>query len=416
MLINDQLVRDVLRAWIDDQNHPNRGRIPKPIPTEADLAVLLDTTLRASLLNEEGKPVLTSITWISPSDFDAHEIGRARESRLTLDFDTPITFEAHNIAKLSGIVNGKSGVLLACRAESGVHIWGICYFTRGTGPIGQVPAGTMEVRHFSPDYPTVILTGVGAAQITRGGTVIGRIEAGSFRKAQATVLTSYMLGQYLFRLIGIEVDFRSQSFSNEEEAAIAYTFRDCVEFIIDVLSQRRTGATIIFVPPELQGRALSESFTAWNVHGSLEIDRLQRARIRYGKQAQENASTSQILFRLVTDQALRDRLRNLVDLACVDGALLLTPSFEVIGFGVKLRSPKWDRDMKHGPVVQPVDLQELDFSRLGTRHNSARDFVGSIDGAVAFVASSDGPIRALVKSTEEKIWYWPDCRVSMFSR
>lgn len=416
MFINDQLVRDVLRAWIDDQNHPGRGRAQKPIPTEADLAALLDTTLRASFLKEEGKPVLTSITWVSPSDFDAHEIGRARESRLTLDFDTPIAFEAHNIAKLSGIVNGKSGALLACRAESGAHIWGICYFTRGTDPIGQIPAGTLEVHHSSPDYPTVTITGVASVQITRSGSVVGRIETGSFQKAQATVLTSYMLGQYLYRLIGIEVDFRTRTFKNEEETAIAFSFRDCVEFIIDVLSQRRTGATIIFVPPKLQGRALSESFTAWGIHGSLEIDRLQRARIRYGKQAQENASRSQILFRLVTDQALRDRLRNLVDLACVDGALLLTPSFEVIGFGVKLKSQKWDRELKHGPVVPEGELLELDFSRLGTRHNSARDFVGSINGAIAFVASSDGPIRALVKSTEEKIWYWPDCRVSMFSR
>lgn len=83
---------------------------------------------------------------------------------------------------------------------------------------------------------------------------------------------------------------------------------------------------------------------------------------------------------------------------------------------MKLKSPKWEQDVQHGPVIQPVEKQQqLDFSRLGTRHNSALNFVGSIEGAVAFVASSDGPIRALVKSTEEKVWYWPDCRVSMFA-
>ena len=131
----------------------------------------------------------------------------------------------------------------------------------------------------------------------------------------------------------------------------------------------------------------------------------------------ESTETSGHMFRLKIDQALRCRLRSLVDLAGIDGALLMTPSFDVIGFGMKLTAPKWDKkDVLHGPVAQDIEKQQLDFSRLGTRHNSALDFVGNIVGAVAFVASSDGPIRALVRSTEEKVWYWPDCRVTMFAK
>lgn len=327
-----------------------------------------------------------------------------RESRLTLEFDEPIAFEANNLAKLSGIVNGKTGTLLACRMESSAYIWGVCYFMRRTGSIGEIPAMVMKVRHFSPDYPTVTVTGVGSMQITRGGTVIGRVEGGEFMRAQATVLTSCMLGQYLNRLIG-------------EDADTAAAFKDCVEFIIEVLSERRAGAgaAVIFVPPSLKERALADADTAWKVHGSLEINQLQRARLNWQKEEQKSKSNESSLLRLKVDQALRHRLRNLVDLAGIDGALLLTPSFEVIGFGMKLKSPKWEQGAQHGPVIQPVEKQQLDFSRLATRHNSALNFVGSIEGAVAFVASSDGPIRALVKSTEEKIWYWPDCRVSMFA-
>ncbi len=416
MLLNNQLALDVLAAWASDQNHPYRDQSKKPIPNEQDLAVLLDTIFKASLLSEEGKPVSTSVTWVSRDDFEKHEIGRMRESRLTLDFDEPIAFEAHNLAKLSGIVNGKTGTLLACRTESGAYIWGVCYFMGGTGPIGEIPAMAMEVRHFSPDCPTVTVTGVGSMQITRGGTVIGRVEGGEFLQAQATILTSYMLGQYLYRLIGIEIDFNSRKFKSPEDADAARTFFDCVDFIIEVLSQRRTGATVIFVPSSLKERALAETDTAWKVHGSLEIDQMQRARLNYQKEAEESKNISGLLFRLKIDQALRHRLRSLVDLAGVDGAVLLTPTFEVIGFGMKLKSLKWEKDVQHGPVLQPIDKHQLDFSRLGTRHNSALNFVGSIEGAVAFVASSDGPIRALVRSTEEKIWYWPDCRVSMFAK
>jgi len=418
MLLNNQLALDVLTAWTYDQNHPHRGRSKKPIPSEKDLAALLDIMFMASLLYEEGKPVLASVTWISRNDFEKQEIGRMRNSRLTLEFDTPIAFEAHNLAKLSGIANGKTSTLLACGVESGAHIWGVCYFMRGTGSIGEIPAHPMEVLHSSPDYPTVTVTGVGSMQITRSGTVIGRVEGGKFLQAQATVLTSYMLGQYLYRLIGIEVDFTNRRFKSDEDADAATSFFNCVDFIIEVLSQRRTGATVIFVPPGLKERALAETDTAWKVHGSLEIEQLQRARLKFQKQGNESKSTSGILFRLKIDQALRHRLRSIVDLASIDGAVLLTPSFEVIGFGIKLKSQKWEKDVQHGPVVQPIDIEkeQLCFSRLGTRHNSALNFVGSIEGAIAFVASSDGPIRALVRSTVEKVWYWPDCRVSMFAK
>jgi hypothetical protein len=225
-----------------------------------------------------------------------------------------------------------------------------------------------------------------------------------------------MLGQYLYRLIDIDVDLLSRKFKNNEDADVATSFFNCVDFIIEVLSQRRAGATVIFVPLGLQKRALEETDTAWKVHGSLEIDQLQRTRQNWQKEADKSKNMAGVLFRLKADQALRHRLRSLVDLAGIDGAVLLTPSFEVIGFGIKLKSPKWERDVQHGPLVQPVETQQLDFSRLGTRHNSALNFVGSIEGSIAFVASSDGPIRALVKSTEEKIWYWPDCRVSMFAK
>src|SRR6266568_3550853 len=292
MLLNNQLALDVLSAWTDDQNHPHRGRYKKPIPSEKDLAVLLDTMFMASLLHEEGKPVSTSVAWVSQTDFENQEIGRMRKSRLTLEFDAAIDFEAHNLAKLSGIVNGKTATLLAYRTESSAHIWGVCYFMRGSGSIGEIPAHPMEVLHSSPDYPTVTVTGVGSMQITRSGTVIGRVEGGKFLQAQATVLTSFMLGQYLYSLIGIDVDLTSRKFKRDEDADAARSFFDCVDFILEVLSQRRTGATVIFVPPSQKESALAETDTAWKVHGSLEIEQLQLARLKLQKRANESYNTS----------------------------------------------------------------------------------------------------------------------------
>jgi hypothetical protein len=367
-----------------------------------------------SLLREEGRPVLTSVTWVSIKEFEDREIGRMRESRLALEFQSPLAFEAHTLSKLSGIVNGKTGALLVSNSDSGPQVWGVCYFMGRTGALGEIPVADMRVRHFGPDCPTVTITGAGSMNITRGDSVIGRIESGKFLRAHPTVLTSHMLGQYLYRLIDMEIDLGKRTFKNEQEGAIARVFFHCIEFIIEVLSQRRVGATIIFVHPHQRDEALKIAYSSWSVRGSLEIALLQKARLEYSEQASEMRNMAFALKRLKIDQALRQRLRSLIDLAAIDGALLLSPSFDVIGFGMKLTAAKWEKTIEHGPVVG--EKQQVDFSRLGTRHNSALNFVGAIGGAVAFVASSDGPIRALVRSTEEKVWYWPDSRVSMFAK
>ncbi len=414
MLINSQLVLDVLNAWVSDQDHPHRGRSAKPIPPEQDFAVLLNTMFQLSLLREEGRPVLMSVTWVSMKEFEDCEVGRMRESRLTLEFHSPLAFEAYNVIKLSGIVNGKTGALLVANSDSGPQVWGVCYFIGRTGALGEIPAGDMRVRHLSPDYPTVTITGAGSMDITRSDSVIGRIESGKFLRPQPTVLTSHMLGQYLYRLIDIEIDFRRKTFKNEQESAVARVFFHCIEFIIEVLSQRRVGATVIFVHPRQIDDAPKSAHSPWSVRGSLEIALLQNARLEYSERASKTRNIAHHLHRLKIDQALRQRLRSLIDLTAIDGALLLSPSFDVIGFGMKLAAPKWEKSIEHGPVEGEKQL--VDFSRLGTRHNPALNFIGTIGGAVAFVASSDGPIRALVKSTDEKVWYWPDSRISMFAK
>lgn len=416
MLLNRQLALDVLSAWERDQSDPHRGRLKKTIPSEQDFYDMLDLMFQTSLLTEEGKSVLTSVTWISQDDFNTQEVGQFRRSKLTLNFDTPITCSARNLTKLNGVVNGKTGTLLIFRQEPEICIWGICYFMGKIGPFGEIPASTEETRHFSPDRPTITIMGIGSLQISRGGSIIGRIENGKFMESQPSVLTSYMLGQYTDRLIGVELNLATNRFNSPSDANISYQLRDCIDFIVEILSQRRVGATVILVPNDKIELAQSETDTAWGVSGTIEIKDLQQGILKHLEQARNPQRFSNVLFALKNQQALRYRLRSLMDLAGIDGALLLTPSFEVIGFGMKIKSQKWPGQIHHGPIDDPTKTQDLDFSRLGTRHNSALNFVGRVNGAIAFVASSDGPIRALVKSTEEKIWYWPDCRVSMFTK
>ena len=249
--------------------------------------------------------------------FSKFELPKWRETELCLYFDSPIDFEAKNLAKMNGIANGNSSTLLAYGTQTNSYIWGICYFGTENEVIGSIPVQTMSTRHFAPDCPTITITGVGSLQVSRGHSIIGRVEIGKFFPSHPEVFTSGMLGKYLYRLIGIEIDLESRKFKDEKESTIARTYKSCIEYLIEVLAQRKLGATIVFVPEDIS----IENFfdCSWRVTGSLEIGVLQKNKINFANTKDISGS----LFELKMSKSLRSRLRNIADLAKMDGALLL---------------------------------------------------------------------------------------------
>lgn len=146
-----------------------------------------------------------------------------------------------------------------------------------------------------------------------------------------------------------------------------------------------------------------------NSEGSLNIEELIDTRIRYTQ------TKSSLLSTIAVDKELRGRLESLVRLASLDGALLLKPNFDLIGFGVKLFAPDFKGQVQTGQDGFGRSRGLIDFKRFGMRHNSALRFIASVSGSVGFVASEDGPIRGLTKVSDEAVNCWPDCRVSMFA-
>lgn len=416
MLINEQLVQDVKTAWAEDQNHPHRGQEKRELPSFEDFGLLLDTVFQASLYQEEGESIQTSVSWLSRQQFDAEEIPRRRDTPLCLKFDAPIPLEARNLAKLNGVASGRTSSLLAHRENGAPVIWGICFSMGSSGPIGQIPATSNQTRHFRPDCPTATTTGIGSIELTRGDSVIAHIDKGKYLPTQPTVMTSYMLGQYLYALAGVKVDLQNRRFASEGDAEMVASLLKPLELLLDVISQRRIGATVVLLPKASIPQTQAVTSIAWSVSGSLEINSLLAERTRLEQKLRASGDSTGSLMKLKIDLALTHRIRSLVDLAAIDGALLLTPEFEVVSFGTKLRASKWEGHIRPGPVAFEDKSQPLEFSKLGTRHNSAADFVGEIPEAIAFVASADGPIRAIVKHSADKLYYWPDCRVTMFAR
>ena len=103
---------------------------------------------------------------------------------------------------------------------------------------------------------------------------------------------------------------------------------------------------------------------------------------------------------------LRAEIRGIARLSRADGALILDSHFTPLRLASRLRAPTWSGDVIIG---QGLYSEGLSFNRqaYGTRHNSAIDFVGAAPPSIAFVISSDGPIRVFAKQADV-LTAWPD--------
>lgn len=412
MIINSNIVEEVREAWIRDQEHPYKGREQQIFLDQECLAELMDIAFRASLVSEEGTPVRGTLVWLSPEDLYAKEMPRRRETPLVVRLSVPRSLDAEILGKLAPATIGGGGCLLVSWIDDGLKVWGLIYSSRRQEQLSEVPAAIPEARHFLPDALTIEITGTGSLTISRAGGVIGRIHRGEFARALPTPFNSKAMGPALYDLF--EINVIDGKFLTERDGSRAAILFECLEYLLLKLTRRGGGACLIFVPDSSLSRARQAAQFPWDSEGGLELGKLIQARIHYGEQARSNSLSS--VFVQKANEALRERLDGIAALATLDGATLLTPRFDVIGFGVRLQAASFVGSVQEGENgIGSADYKKIDFSRFGTRHNSALRFVASVDGTIAFVVSTDGPIRGLARHSDEAIRCWPDCRISMFT-
>lgn len=111
------------------------------------------------------------------------------------------------------------------------------------------------------------------------------------------------------------------------------------------------------------------------------------------------------------ERQLIDNSRFLSRLTQVDGALVLTDKFRVLGFGAIIL-PEGKGDQKFRLCYDEVgkDSLTMDYGVYGTRHRSAIEFCKSID-SVAFIISQDGAVKA-VRKTSDEMYVWPSILLS----
>lgn len=420
MLISEDLVAQVRHAWIADQQHPHRARRKRAVPDSERLGILLDIVFRTSMIPEEGRHVRANVAWLSVADFREHEMNHARASELALKFERPMRLDPAVLAKLGKTTERGSSSLLVDWLDGdddAPMIWGMIYYLRRARTLDEIPATAEEGIHAAPDCPILSIEGIGSISITRGDALIGRITRGEFSRAAPTPPSFYThpMGMILHELFGVRMALKAGGYVDDGDNSYGYGRLECLKYLLESLGRQAGGALVVFIPEGSMRDAAEYTEFPWAATGSLELRDLLRARIRHQiEKAQEKDQTSASCA-TATQALMRGRLDAIARLASIDGALLLSPEFEVIGFGTRLRAPAWSGNVMEGADGFGGGGQPFDVSRLGARHASALLYVAALPGTVAFVVSADGPIRALARKGHGPVHCWPDCRLSILA-
>ena len=104
------------------------------------------------------------------------------------------------------------------------------------------------------------------------------------------------------------------------------------------------------------------------------------------------------------DKKIQDIAKSIASLTGVDGALVITTQFKVLGFGGEIVATS--RNL-NSVITVSDQRREVSIDSLGTRHRSAFRFCSSFEDSVVFIVSSDGGVKA-AKRHGPDLLFWPD--------
>jgi len=218
-----------------------------------------------------------------------------------------------------------------------------------------------------------------------------------------------------------------------EDDGLAFAHEAFIESILLYTAELHHGGTLLFVPDEItheDPRLLSRVSIKYvlpntrprNALVSAMATRLKRNALAERLQNRRTVKAGELeqLSALESDQeecedAARDAARFIASLTSVDGAVVLTDTLRIIGFGAEVTAGSSGGDEIHvAQTAEAAETKKLRFAEYGTRHRSAFRFVSSMEPSVAFIMSQDGGVKA-VKQVGSKLVMWPYFQIGFTS-
>ena len=398
-----------------------------PLPEPPVLEDLLSTCYQASLLREEERPVTFRLVLAEPERFPAKEGPPSGFHRL--EFPEPRSFDVGELRQLSPAADFyRSLVGVKLDAERGLEVWGLVH----SGPrwVRSFEGGRGA---FQPLPPSLVIhvAGPGRLEVRKGSIAVARLEEGRLSSSSRTVYESRWLPDSFApvreELMDLHLEARAEAAEHWAKLDLDVTRKIAQHMVRRMISTVRSsyhGGTILIVPPDR-----TDEFSGGNRYIDIKYKFSEgepRRRYRtlivgimntlaevHGRDGEAPNTVGWDEYEASGDEALSDleeaifEMSHLIaGLSAVDGAVVMTQRFELLGFGGEISGAlPAVRTVARALDVEGDHVVKESTEGVGTRHRSAYRFCNGIIDAIAVVVSQDANAR-WIKWKNGMVTYW----------
>ena len=397
-------------------------------PPRAVLEDLLSICYQASLLSEEQRPVSFRLILAEPTRFPPGQGPPDGLHCLTLAQGRP--FNPLELRRLSPAADFYRSLLgVSWNEHEGLRIWGILH--SGTRWLQNFYGGRGRPQALPPAL-VLSVTAPGRLTVGFGSRVVARLEGGQLTRPSANVFESRWMAR-AFDAVRAE----TWALHQEERTRAAGPWapldpgvgrilaQQLIRRMISALRTAQHGATILILPETMTAECCGANGYI-NLKYRFEggeprlrfrtlILRIMRRLSEIGGAATDPARTVGWLdYTLVNDEklgaldeAMIEMSRLIAGCAEVDGAVVLTKRFELLGFGGEIAGMLPDVPVvRQARDLEGLDAEEESTESVGTRHRSTYRLCRAIPETVAIVVSQDGGVRFVKSLDGGAVTYW----------
>lgn len=393
------------------------------LPSADTLEQILSTCYQTSLLFEEQRRLVFRLLACPPHMLSAED--SPPTGLLRLMFSPARGFDEHELRRLAPAADFHRSLLGVHWNRGQLSIWGLVQ----SGPRWlQAAHGGRLLPAPMPPALVVCVKGPGQMTVCQGNTTLALLNHGHLFRPDLDVFDSAWLPAVFSEARRqLRQEYVSQyGLPQNADATIierltALLAKHVLRRIVSLVRAQRHGGTLLFVELEI-GRQLLAANTFLQVKYRF-LDEEPRRRFRtllfrivHRLQAITTGATEQEIWEqflhtndpLVAqlDEAIFEVAHMVASLAGVDGAVLMTKRFEILGFGAEISG-----SLPEVETIRICEDPEGANSRpartdgVGTRHRSAFRFCQKFPSALAVVISQDGNIRfAATKDDAVHCW------------
>jgi len=402
------------------------GGLP-PLPV---LEEIISTCYQASLMRDEQRQVMLRLIVSNPEQFAVDD--GPPNGLQPLIFNEYRLFSANELRRLSpaaGFYRSLVGINLD--SNHNPSIWGIIQ----SGPHWlRALRGGRGTPSTLPPHLVLYITGPGRIEVNKGSTTVGQLRDGMVFGPSMNVLDSKWLSlafastrQELMDLHTAERKMHGQNWAILDPEVTRIIGQHTLKRIIASMRNFEHGGTLLIVPSEMSNQfnsknpylsfkyRFTEGYARLRFHSLMLkiMNTLASTHCLDSKSKQElpqvgwheyAASQDESLIEL--DEGIFEMAHLIAGLSTVDGAVVMTKRFELLGFAGEIGCSAADVNQVARAGDLEADIFVLESTeRVGTRHRSVYRFCNEVHDAIGIVVSQDGGVR-IISWKNDRVTYW----------